>query len=92
MISALFLGISISVITTVFSFFPHVETLPTIAGVDLDTVIVGGIASMMRLANVFWWVGDVVQGFLYISGYFLIKATIKFLAGIFQNVGGAALN
>lgn len=92
MISALILAEIVSVITTVFSFFPQVTVLPTIAGVNLDTVIVGGISNVVRLAHVFWYITDVIQGFLYIAGYFAIKATLKFIAGIFQNVGGAALS
>jgi hypothetical protein len=92
MISALLLSLTVSFITMIFSFFPQVDVLPTILGVNLDTVIVGGIASLMRLADVFWYIGDVIQGFLYICGYLAVKATLKFLSGAFQNIGGAALN
>lgn len=92
MISALFLSLAVSTLTMIFSFFPQVEVLPTIANVDLDTVIVGGIGSLFRLADLFWYITNVVQGFIYIMGYYAFKFTFKFLAGLFQGVGGAAIN
>lgn len=92
MITALFLSAVVSFITTFFSFFPQVEVLPTIAGVNLDTIIIGGISSIIRLADVFWYITIVIQGFLFISGYYAVKMTFRFLAGVFQAWGGQALN
>lgn len=92
MISALILSLAVSVLTMIFSFFPQVLVLPTIANVNLDTVIVGGIASLFRIAELFWYITAVVQGFLFIMGYYVIKMTFKFLAGLFQGIGGSAIN
>jgi len=92
MISALILSLSVSVLTMIFSFFPQVEVLPTIANVNLDTVIVGGVASVYRLADLFWYITNVIQGFFFIMGYYAIKFTFKFLAGLFQGIGGGAIN
>ncbi len=92
MISSILLGLTVSILTTIFSFFPHVDVLPTIAGVNLDTIIVGGVGSLKRMGEAFWYIGDVIQGFLYIAGYFVLKATLKFLSGVLSNFGGAALN
>ena len=92
MISSIFLSITISFITMVFSFFPQVDVLPTILGVDLDSIIVGGISNLMRIAEAFWYITDVFQGFFYITGYLIIKQTLKQLAGVLKNFGGAAIH
>lgn len=92
MITSLAIGLVVSFITMVFSFFPQVDVLPTILGVNLDTVIVGGIASVIRLGDVFWYITDVIQGFLFIAGYLALRMTLKFLAGAFSAWGGKAIS
>ncbi len=91
MISTLILTELVSLITTIFSFFPQVDVLPTILGVNLDTVIVGGIADVLRLADVFWYITDVIQGFLFIMGYLVLKATLSAIGKAFQTLGGEAI-
>lgn len=92
MITSIFLGSIVMFLTLVFSVFPHVEVLPTIANVNLDTVIVGGIGNLLALADVFWYITVVIQGFLFITGYYALLMIAKFLAGVFQAWGGQALN
>jgi hypothetical protein len=92
MITIITLSFIVSLLTMVFSFFPQVDVLPTIAGVNLDTIIIGGIGNILRLADVFWYITNVIQGFIYIAGYLALKMTLKFLAGIFRTWGGGAMD
>lgn len=92
MITTLLLGELVAIITTIFSFFDPVTVLPTIANVNLDTIIIGGIGNVMALAHVFWYITDIIQGFLFISGYYVLKLTIRFIARALDKFGGAALN
>ncbi len=74
----LFIG---SVVTGIFSFLPHVNTLPEIAGVDIDGALVDGFNVFYTVAHSLWYLWDVWLGCLFLLAYYAIKMVLKMLLG-----------
>ena len=74
MITNLIINVVLVVFGSFFSFFDIVQTLPTINGFDIDGALVSGMSAFYTFIHTFWYIGDVFYGFLFLMGYFLIKA------------------
>jgi amino acid transporter len=81
MITSIFIGIIVSLISTVFSMLPTVTTLPTIAGYDVDGALVTGMGEFTHFIQDVWPIYDVFLGFLVLMGYFGIKMLLKAVLG-----------
>ena len=94
MITQLLLGEIVAILTTVFSFFPAVDKLPIIPGlnIDLDSLIVGGISDFMRVSDLFWFMQDVLWGFKWFVSYLALKLVIRAIGNALSRWGGASLS
>lgn len=81
MIVNLILNVIVLFLGGVFSWLPQITTLPTINGYDIDALMVQGVGSLQTLAQAFWPLAIVFQGFLALMGYFMIKMVIRFFLG-----------
>lgn len=81
MIVGLFLNIIVLFIGAVFIWLPQVETLPLIVGFDIDTALVNGIGQLNVFLNAFWPIKIMIQGFLFLMGYYGLKMILRFFLG-----------
>ncbi len=81
MIIQILIAIVVLFITTIFSFFNIVTTLPTINGFDLDSALVTGVSQAYNFAHDVWPVTIVFQGWMFLLGYYGIKMLLKLFLG-----------
>jgi len=81
MIVNLILNVLVGILNTLFSVFPTVTTLPSIAGADLDGSLVAGVSFLRRLMVVFFPIQIIFEGFLFLMGYYFAKAVLKIFLG-----------
>lgn len=81
MLINLLLNALVMAVGAIFSWLPQVETLPTIAGYDIDAALVTGIGQVNTFLNAFWPLKIMFQGFLFLLGYYAIKIGIRFFFG-----------
>lgn len=81
MITALILNIVILIVGSIFSLFPTIDTLPTIAGFDIDTALVQGVGFLKRFFQTFWIFQSILNGFLTLTGYYVVKLIAQFFLG-----------
>lgn len=81
MIIELFLQFLINALGFIFALAPSVDKLPNIAGYDIDTVLATNVGIFWRFAQVFWPLQILIQGFVFLMGYYLIKLVFKVILG-----------
>lgn len=81
MITTLVVGILVSFFSEVFSMFPVVTKLPTIAGYDIDSAFTAAGGQIHQFLTDVWIVNDVLLGALFLFAYYGIKMILKLLLG-----------
>jgi hypothetical protein len=64
-----------------FFFLPQVNTLPTIAGYDIDTALLQGVGQAYTFASTVWVIWDVLLGALFLWAFHGLMLFIKLLIG-----------
>lgn len=64
-----------------FFFLPVVNTLPNIAGYDIDTALVTGVGQAYQFAGVIWPIYDVLLGALVLWTFHALMLFVKLLIG-----------
>ncbi len=65
-----------SIFTAAFSWLDKVTTLPTILGVDIDTVLSQGVGEVYYIGTYIWPLKDVFIGAIFLLAYFIGKNII----------------
>lgn len=81
MIINLLLNLLVLILGGIFSWLPEITTLPTIADYDIDTALVTGMGYFNSFATAVWPLKVLMQGFLFLLGYYLVKVALKFFLG-----------
>ncbi len=81
MIIVQILNLLVSLLNLVLGWLPTVTTLPQIAGVDVDSAMVTGMGEARTFFLTFWPFQIVLEGFLFLLGYYIIKMTLKLFLG-----------
>jgi len=81
MITQLLIIVLMSILSILFALLPTVTVLPSIAGFDIDTAIGNGVAVLYRLFELFWPLEILLQGLLFLLGYFALKLLVKVFFG-----------
>ena len=81
MIVNMLLNIIVLFLGAIFSWLPQVLVLPTIAGFDIDTALQTGLGQLNFFMDTFWPLYILMQGFLVLVGYYVIKMTLRFFLG-----------
>ncbi len=81
MITQYFLAIITAFFIKVLSLFSLAKTLPTIAGVDIDSVLVTGLGEARIFFGTFWIFTIMLQGMVVLLVYYGIKMIAKLLLG-----------
>jgi hypothetical protein len=81
MITNLLLNFVVLILGAVFSFLPVVTSLPSVGSFDLDSALVSGVAQLHTVFLTFWPLKYLVEGFLILMGYYVVKMIITFFLG-----------
>lgn len=81
MIITLLINLVVLILGAFFSFFPKVDTLPTVAGLDLDATLVSGMAEINTVFTSLWYLQDIFYGFLALLLYYGIKLIARLFLG-----------
>lgn len=81
MIINLLINLVVLIVGAVFSLLPIVTTLPTIGGYDIDSALSSGIGSFHVFATAFWPFQYILDGFIFLMTYYIIKMVFKFIMG-----------
>lgn len=81
MIISLLLNVVTLIVGSIFTLFPAVTKLPVMFGFDIDAAFVSGMGIVYRVYSVFWPLQIVLNGALFLLGYYLLKLGIRFLFG-----------
>lgn len=76
-----FINAIVQLLNTLFDWFPTVDKLPTILGVDIDYQLEYYVGMFYRLADNFWLLGDLVSASLILLGYLTTKLILKLFLG-----------
>lgn len=78
----------ITVLNVILSWLPDATTLPQIVGADLDGSLVTAVSFLRRIMEVYWFLGIIFDGFLFLLVYYITKMVLKlFLASRLHNAG-----
>jgi hypothetical protein len=77
----LLLNVFVLFLGAFFSYFPVVDTLPTIVGYDIDTALVNGMGQLHAFFETFWYLGVLFQGFIALMVYYAGKMAVKLFFG-----------
>ena len=69
------------IIGAIFSLFPVITTLPTIAGFDIDGALTNGMNMTRFMFTAFWPLQVIFQGLLVLLGYYVMKLTFTLILG-----------
>lgn len=82
MIVNLILNAVLLILGIAFSWLPDVDTLPEIAGYDIDTALVNGVGQFRSFIEVFWPLQTLFYGLIFLLGYYIIKnVVLRFFIG-----------
>lgn len=81
MIINLILNILVDAISVVFIAFDPITTLPVVGGVDIDANLVTAIGWFNRITVALWPLAVMMEAFLFIMGWYVIKLTLKLFLG-----------
>jgi hypothetical protein len=81
MIVNFILNLLVGILNILFGWLPTITTLPTIIGFDIDSALVTGMGQLNTVITSVWVLGYLMQGFLFIMGYYIIKMTLRFFLG-----------
>lgn len=81
MITNIFINLVILILGAIFSFFPVVNTLPTIAGFNIDANMLLGMGYINTVFQTFWPLAYMFQAFLFLMGYYILKIIVVFFLG-----------
>lgn len=70
-----------SIIGIVFSWLPHVDTLPVFMGYDIDAALVSGMGTLYAFADAVWPIKYVLVGLLILMSYYSFKLVLTFIFG-----------
>lgn len=81
MIINLLLNFITIVLAGIFMWLPEVDTLPNIAGYDIDAGLQTAVGYLQSFTATFWPIEILFQGFLFLMGYYLVKILLRFFLG-----------
>lgn len=81
MIIEMIVQILVVMANAVFGWFPTVETLPTILGIDLDYQLELYIGMIYRLSESLWIIADLIVILKLVLAYYLAKLVLRFFFG-----------
>lgn len=81
MIISLLLNVLIAIVGIILSWLPTVTTIPPIFGFDIDSTLVTAMGYFNGVTSLFWPLAIILQGFLVLMGYYLLKITLIFFLG-----------
>ena len=70
-----------AIFKAMFFFLPAVNTLPTIAGYDIDTALVTGVGQAYQFATYIWPIYDVLIGAMFIWTFHIGMLFLRLLLG-----------
>ncbi len=81
MITDLFINFFVLAMSVLFSWTKVVTKIPNIIGYDIDSALSNAMGQFTIIGRSFWFLKDLVLGFIAIMGYYLLKMTLKFFLG-----------
>lgn len=81
MIINFLLNLLVGILNILFSWLPNITVLPNIVGYDIDSAFVTGMGQLNTVISSVWVLGYLMQGFLFIMGYYIVKLTLVFFLG-----------